>query len=135
MTNLLSKFAKRMCHSAFARSKPGSCAFNVITLSRVKHAERSGGEPRLRDFPPKTFKEFVAWVKANPGKFSYGQVNASSGHQILVGGMAASAVAMLLRYFCLIKPGILVLSLHWLYSEPLRSVGTVFFLPRWRVWL
>ena len=32
------------------------------------------------DFPAKTFKEFVAWVKANPGKFSYGQVNASSGH-------------------------------------------------------
>lgn len=31
-------------------------------------------------FPAKTFKEFVAWVKANPGKFSYGQVNASSGH-------------------------------------------------------
>jgi tripartite-type tricarboxylate transporter receptor subunit TctC len=32
------------------------------------------------EFPAKTFKEFVAWVKANPGKFSYGQVNASSGH-------------------------------------------------------
>lgn len=32
------------------------------------------------DFPAKTFKEFIAWVKANPGKFSYGQVNASSGH-------------------------------------------------------
>lgn len=32
------------------------------------------------DFPAKTFKEFVSWVKANPGKFSYGQVNASSGH-------------------------------------------------------
>lgn len=31
-------------------------------------------------FPAKTFKEFIAWVKANPGKFSYGQVNASSGH-------------------------------------------------------
>lgn len=31
-------------------------------------------------FPAKNFKEFVAWVKANPGKFSYGQVNASSGH-------------------------------------------------------
>ncbi|MEJ8857535.1 tripartite tricarboxylate transporter substrate binding protein [Variovorax robiniae] len=32
------------------------------------------------EFPAKTFKEFIAWVKANPGKFSYGQVNASSGH-------------------------------------------------------
>lgn len=31
-------------------------------------------------FPAKNFKEFVAWVKVNPGKFSYGQVNASSGH-------------------------------------------------------
>lgn len=31
-------------------------------------------------FPAKNFKEFIAWVKANPGKFSYGQVNASSGH-------------------------------------------------------
>jgi tripartite-type tricarboxylate transporter receptor subunit TctC len=31
-------------------------------------------------FPARNFKEFVAWVKANPGKFSYGQVNASSGH-------------------------------------------------------
>ncbi len=31
-------------------------------------------------FPAKNFKEFVAWVKANPGKFSYEQVNASSGH-------------------------------------------------------
>ena len=32
------------------------------------------------DFPAKTFSEFIAWVKANPGRFSYGQVNASSGH-------------------------------------------------------
>jgi tripartite-type tricarboxylate transporter receptor subunit TctC len=32
------------------------------------------------NFPAKTFKEFVAYVKANPGKVSYGQVNASSGH-------------------------------------------------------
>ncbi|CAN7169007.1 tripartite tricarboxylate transporter substrate binding protein [Variovorax sp. LjRoot290] len=31
-------------------------------------------------FPAKTFKEFIAWVKANPGKFSYGQVSSSSGH-------------------------------------------------------
>jgi len=31
-------------------------------------------------FPAKTFGEFIAWVKANPGKFNYGQVNASSGH-------------------------------------------------------
>lgn len=31
-------------------------------------------------FPAKNFQEFIAWVKANPGKFSYGQVNASSGH-------------------------------------------------------
>ncbi|OZI31469.1 hypothetical protein CAL29_26590 [Bordetella genomosp. 10] len=31
-------------------------------------------------FPAKTFKEFIAWVKAHPGKFDYGQVNASSGH-------------------------------------------------------
>jgi len=31
-------------------------------------------------FPAKTFKEFIDWVKTNPGKFNYGQVNASSGH-------------------------------------------------------
>ena len=31
-------------------------------------------------FPAKTFAEFITWVKANPGKFSYGQVTSSSGH-------------------------------------------------------
>lgn len=31
-------------------------------------------------FPAKTFKEFVAYVKANPGKVNYGVTNASSGH-------------------------------------------------------
>lgn len=31
-------------------------------------------------FPARTFAEFVAYVKANPGKVSYGVVNASSGH-------------------------------------------------------
>lgn len=31
-------------------------------------------------FPAKTFPEFIAWAKAHPGKFDYGQVNASSGH-------------------------------------------------------
>lgn len=31
-------------------------------------------------FPARTFKEFVAYVKANPGKVDYGQVTASSGH-------------------------------------------------------
>lgn len=31
-------------------------------------------------FPAKDFKEFIAWVKANPGKFDFGQVTASSGH-------------------------------------------------------
>jgi tripartite-type tricarboxylate transporter receptor subunit TctC len=32
------------------------------------------------EFPAKNFKEFVAYVKANPGKVNYGQVPASSGH-------------------------------------------------------
>lgn len=31
-------------------------------------------------FSAQTFQEFISWVKANPGKFDYGQVNASSGH-------------------------------------------------------
>ncbi|MGY2489208.1 Bug family tripartite tricarboxylate transporter substrate binding protein [Cupriavidus sp. CP313] len=31
-------------------------------------------------FPAKTFKEFIAYVKANPGKVNYGVTNASSGH-------------------------------------------------------
>lgn len=31
-------------------------------------------------FPAKTFQEFIAWAKANPGKFNYGQVSASSGY-------------------------------------------------------
>ena len=31
-------------------------------------------------FPAKTFAEFLTWVRANPGKFSYGQVTSSSGH-------------------------------------------------------
>ncbi|MGO4304144.1 Bug family tripartite tricarboxylate transporter substrate binding protein [Cupriavidus sp. RAF12] len=30
--------------------------------------------------PAKTFKEFIAYVKANPGKVNYGVTNASSGH-------------------------------------------------------
>ncbi len=32
------------------------------------------------EFPARSFKDFVAYVKANPGKVNYGQVNASSGH-------------------------------------------------------
>lgn len=31
-------------------------------------------------FPAQNFKEFINWVKANPGKFDFGQVTASSGH-------------------------------------------------------
>lgn len=31
-------------------------------------------------FPARTFKEFIAYVKANPGKVNYGVTNASSGH-------------------------------------------------------
>lgn len=31
-------------------------------------------------FPAKTFKEFIAYAKANPGKVNYGVTNASSGH-------------------------------------------------------
>ncbi len=31
-------------------------------------------------FAAKTFKEFIAYVKANPGKVNYGVTNASSGH-------------------------------------------------------
>lgn len=31
-------------------------------------------------FPAKTFKEFIAYTKANPGKVDFGQVTASSGH-------------------------------------------------------
>ncbi|MET0506805.1 MAG: tripartite tricarboxylate transporter substrate binding protein [Burkholderiaceae bacterium] len=31
-------------------------------------------------FPANSFKEFIAYVKANPGKVNYGQVPASSGH-------------------------------------------------------
>lgn len=31
-------------------------------------------------FPASSFAEFITWVKANPGKFSYGQVTSSSGH-------------------------------------------------------
>ena len=32
------------------------------------------------NFPAKTFKEFIAYAKANPGKVDYGQVTVSSGH-------------------------------------------------------
>lgn len=54
------------------------------SLQDLVHISQLAAGPNVlvvnTNFPAKTFKEFVAYTKANPGKVDYGQVPASSGH-------------------------------------------------------
>ncbi|RKJ99093.1 Bug family tripartite tricarboxylate transporter substrate binding protein [Alicycliphilus denitrificans] len=77
-TLLLSGIGSNAVIHGFASPKPGYTESDFIHISQL-----AAGPNVLvvnPSFPAKTFKEFIAWVKANPGKFSYGQVTASSGH-------------------------------------------------------
>jgi len=77
-TLLLSGIGSNAVIHGFASPKPGYVESDFVHISQL-----AAGPNVLvvhPSFPAKNFKEFVAWVKANPGKFSYGQVTASSGH-------------------------------------------------------
>ncbi|SCK12637.1 Tripartite-type tricarboxylate transporter, receptor component TctC [Variovorax sp. HW608] len=77
-TLLLSGIGTNAVIHGFTAPKPGYAESDFVHISQL-----AAGPNVLvvnPSFPAKTFQEFVAWVKANPGKFSYGQVTASSGH-------------------------------------------------------
>ena len=77
-TLLLSGIGSNAIIHGFATPKPGYTEADFVHISQL-----AAGPNVLvvnPSFPAKTFKEFVTWVKTNPGKFSYGQVNSSSGH-------------------------------------------------------
>lgn len=77
-TLLLSGIGSNAVIHGFASPKPSYTEADFVHISQL-----AAGPNVLvvhPSFPARTFKEFVAWVKANPGKFSYGQVIASSGH-------------------------------------------------------
>lgn len=77
-TLLLSGIGSNAVIHGFGSPKPGYVESDFVHISQL-----AAGPNVLvvhPSFPAKTFKEFIAWVKANPGKFSYGQVTASSGH-------------------------------------------------------
>ena len=71
-TLLLSGIGSNAVIHGFATPKPGYLESDFVHISQL-----AAGPNVLvvhPSFPAKTFKEFVDWVKANPGKFSYGQV-------------------------------------------------------------
>jgi tripartite-type tricarboxylate transporter receptor subunit TctC len=75
---LLSGIGTNAVIHGFSAPKPGYAESDFVHISQL-----AAGPNVLvvnPNFPARTFKEFVAWVKANPGKFSYGYVTASSGH-------------------------------------------------------
>ncbi|MFT3719300.1 Bug family tripartite tricarboxylate transporter substrate binding protein [Pseudorhodoferax sp.] len=77
-TLLLSGIGSNAVIHGFASPRPGYTEADFVHISQL-----AAGPNVLvvhPGFPAKTFQEFVAWVKAHPGKFSYGQVTASSGH-------------------------------------------------------
>ncbi|WP_077003092.1 tripartite tricarboxylate transporter substrate binding protein [Variovorax sp. KK3] len=77
-TLLLSGIGSNAVIHGFASPKPGYVEADFIHISQL-----AAGPNVLvvnPSFPAKNFKEFIAWVKANPGKFSFGQVTSSSGH-------------------------------------------------------
>lgn len=77
-TLMLSGIGSNAIIHGFQSPKPGYTEADFVHISQL-----AAGPNVLvvhTDFPAKTFKEFLAWTRANPGKFSYGQVPASSGH-------------------------------------------------------
>lgn len=77
-TLLLSGIGSNAVIHGFSSPKPNYTEADFVHISQL-----AAGPNVLvvhPSFPAQNFKEFIAWVKANPGKFSYGQVNASSGH-------------------------------------------------------
>lgn len=77
-TLLLSGIGSNAVIHGFSTPKPGYTEADFVHISQL-----AAGPNVLvvhPGFPAKTFGEFVTWVKANPGKFSYGQVTSSSGH-------------------------------------------------------
>ena len=77
-TLLLSGIGSNAVIHGFASPRPGYDEADFIHISQLA----AGPNVLVVNpaFPAKTFDEFIAWVKANPGKFNYGQVTASSGH-------------------------------------------------------
>lgn len=78
-TLLLSGIGTNAVIHGFSSLKP-----NYDSLRDFVHVSQLAAGPNVvvvnPAFPAKTFQEFVAYVKANPGKVDYGQVTASSGH-------------------------------------------------------
>jgi tripartite-type tricarboxylate transporter receptor subunit TctC len=78
-TLLLSGIGSNAVIHGFAAPKP-----NYDSMRDFVHISQLAAGPNVLvanpSFPAKTFKEFVAYAKANPGKVDYGQVTASSGH-------------------------------------------------------
>ena len=78
-TLLLSGIGSNALIHGFAAPKPG-----YDSMRDFVHISQLAAGPNVLvvnpSFPAKTFKEFVAYAKANPGKVDYGQVTASSGH-------------------------------------------------------
>lgn len=76
-TLLLSGIGSNAVIHGFASPKPSYQESDFIHISEI-----AAGPNVLvvnPNFPAKTFKDFVAYVKAHPGKVNYGQVVASSG--------------------------------------------------------
>ncbi|TFY97744.1 Bug family tripartite tricarboxylate transporter substrate binding protein [Ramlibacter humi] len=78
-TLLLSGIGSNAVIHGFSAPKP-----NYDSMRDFVHISQLAAGPNVLvvspAFPAKTFKEFIAYVKANPGKVDYGQVTASSGH-------------------------------------------------------
>jgi tripartite-type tricarboxylate transporter receptor subunit TctC len=78
-TLLLSGIGSNAVIHGFPAPKP-----NYDSMRDFVHISQLAAGPNVLvvnpSFPAKTFKEFVAYAKANPGKVDYGQVTASSGH-------------------------------------------------------
>jgi tripartite-type tricarboxylate transporter receptor subunit TctC len=78
-TLLLSGIGSNAIIHGFSVPKP-----NYDSMRDFVHISQLAAGPNVLvvnpSFPAKTFKEFVAYVKAHPGKVNYGQIPASSGH-------------------------------------------------------
>jgi len=78
-TLLLSGIGSNAVIHGFASPKP-----NYDSMRDFIHISQLAAGPNVLvvhpSFPAKTFQEFIAYVRANPGKVDYGQVPSSSGH-------------------------------------------------------